>query len=490
VDIRSGAPTATPTVTRPPHVALPELRPVEDTVRGALVEDTVQGDSQVETIDAAPAERTAVTPAPHGRQEVEAVDVERERLQRIARLGRLKRFRLDRVLGSGGMATVYLAHDRQRGGAPVAVKLLAAHLQDDPVAVGRFRREVRTLMALHHRHIAALIDGDAEAEGGTCWLACRYLDGGTLRELLTRTGPLPTRAALPIAGAVLEAEAYAHAVGVVHRDLKPQNILLGTDGSLCIADFGIASAVGDAPLTRAGTRFGTPAYMSPEQALGGDIDNRSDLFSTGAILFELLSGQSPFVRATALDTMRAVAAGDAAPLPATIVMPDAVRELLDALLQVDRDRRPPDAEAALRMLRPLLAHCPPVDEVVKSLLADPQAFAGGDAFEEPTVAGEAIGDARLGEVLTGSTEDIETLAAGFDDDLPRPSHPPAAADPLPAPPPSVAGPPPASASPLTTPPAQPPESAPLRDGLRAGVIGFSVALLAGAVILAVAWLSR
>lgn len=369
------------------------------------------------------AERTLVTAPPEPPAQA-PVDVDRERLERMAQLGRLRRFRFDRVLGQGGMATVYLAADREQGDAHVAVKVLAPRLQDDPLAIGRFRRELRALMALHHPHIVAIVDGDAESGGGPCWLACHYLDGGTLRDLLLATGPLPAVAVLPLVGAILEAQAHAHAAGIIHRDLKPQNILLGRDGSLCIADFGVASAIGDMPLTNAGTRFGTPAYMSPEQARGGTIDNRSDLFSTGAILCELLAGQSPFVRGTALETMRAVANGQATPLPPVVAVPAEVRTLLDALLAVDRQARPPDAEAALRVLRPLLDRCPRVDEVVRRLLADPRAFAdvgiADVGIADDTVAGGA-GD----DLLTGATRDIEALAAGFDDDAPFAAQRPA-----------------------------------------------------------------
>jgi serine/threonine protein kinase len=467
------------------HAALPELRPVEDTVRAAPIADTVEGLSQVDTIVAGMVERTAVTPAPLARQEVAVVDAERGRLQRVALLGRLKRFRLERILGSGGMATVYLAVDKERGGPPVAVKVLAAHLQDDPLAVGRFRREVRALMALRHRHIVALVDGDAEAEGGARWLACRFLDGGTLRDLLGRTGPLPWVAALPIIGALLEGEAYAHAAGVVHRDLKPQNILLDHDGSLCIADFGVASAVGDVPLTSAGTRFGTPAYMSPEQALGAPIDNRSDLFSTGAILYELLAGQAPFARASALDTMRAVAAGDAAPLPPVVVVPDAVRHLLQALLEVAPQRRPPDAEAALRVLRPFLTRCPPIEEVVRRLLSDPRAFVEVAPADDSTVAGDAP-LAASADMLGGPTRDIEALAAGFDDGDVAPVTPRAPPPALPTSAPAL------SLSPSSSLPVLAPTAPrPTRPGrFRAAASGFGAVLIVGALVLAVVWWSR
>jgi len=482
-----------------PHAAPPPIEPAFD-------EDTLQsGRALASAVEAArtaerAAERTRVTTAPPAPPP--PADADRERLERLAQLGRLRRFRFERVLGQGGMATVYLAADRERGDAPVAVKVLAPRLQGEPLAVARFRRELRALLALRHRHIVPIVDGDTEADSGPCWLACRYLDGGTLRELLSRSGPLPAVAALPIAAAILEAEAHAHAAGVIHRDLKPQNILVGSDGTLCIADFGVASAIGDVPLTSAGTRFGTPAYMSPEQAMGEAVDTRSDLFSTGAILHELLTGQSPFARGTALETMRAVAAGDATPLPPVVVVPGAVHTLRDALLAVDRKARPPDAEAALRVLRPLLAHCPPVDDVIRRLLADPRAFADAAAVADDMVAADAtVGD----ELLAGPTRDIESLAAGFDDDpvIPAP-RPPPRAPPAPAttfalppsttpPPPVTPSPPPVTApTPGAAPAALPASVAPTppSEGRRAAVLGFTVVLIVGVVVLVGLWLRR
>ena len=299
---------------------------------------------------------------------------EQLRLLRAAQLGRLKRFQFERVIGSGGMATVYLAHERNGPQVPLAIKLMDPQRLNDAVAVGRFKREVRTLMSLDHPHVVAHIDGDAEASEGVLWLACRYLDGGTLASLMQRTGPLPAPAAIPIVMAVLEGLQYAHGAGVVHRDLKPQNILLGHDGSVCIADFGVARGVDDEPLTRAGVRFGTPAYMSPEQALGDVSDARSDLFSLGVVFYHLLCGDHPFVRGTPAETMKAIAHSDVRSLPAGVHLPPSVRRLLSALLARSVDARPPDAEGALQVLRPIARHLTPVGDVVQALLRDPQAF--------------------------------------------------------------------------------------------------------------------
>ena len=299
---------------------------------------------------------------------------EQLRLLRAAQLGRLKRFQFERVIGSGGMATVYLAHERNGPQVPLAIKLLDPQRLNDTIAVGRFKREVRTLMSLDHPHVVAHIDGDAEASEGVLWLACRYLDGGTLASLMQRTGPLPAQAAIPIVMAVLAGLQYAHDAGVVHRDLKPQNILLGHDGSICIADFGVARGVDDEALTRAGVRFGTPAYMSPEQALGDVSDARGDLFSLGVVFYHLLCGDHPFVRGTPAETMKAIAHSEVPSLPARVHLPAPVARLLAALLARSVEARPPDAEGALQVLRPIARHLTPVGDVVQALLRDPQAF--------------------------------------------------------------------------------------------------------------------
>ncbi len=334
-----------------------------------------------------------------------ALDPERLRLLRAAQLGRLRRFKFDRVVGSGGMATVYLAHDRERAGPPVAVKLLDPALASDATAVARFRREMRALASLKHPHIVAFVDGDADADAGVLWLACRFIDGGPLRALLEKTGPLPLVAALPIVAALLEAQEHAHGAGVVHRDLKPQNVLLGADGSLCLADFGVASAVGDVPVTRVGARLGTPAYMAPEQALGGDTDARADLFSTGLLFYEMLSGTNPFVRGTREETMRAIARADVPALPTSVSLPQRLRSWLEAMLAAPRDARPPSAKAALDVIRPFLLQCPPVSEVVSRLMRDADAFVGA-----PAVVDDA--DSTVGEDVEGAIIDDNHSAFG------------------------------------------------------------------------------
>ncbi|HMA39053.1 MAG TPA: protein kinase [Gemmatimonadales bacterium] len=206
-------------------------------------------------------------------------------------------YHVERELGHGGMATVYLAQDLKLP-RPVALKVLRPELA---AALGpeRFLREVRITARLNHPHILALLDsGEAR---GLLYYTMPYVDGESLRDRLNREKQLPLDDALQIAREVADALSYAHSHDVVHRDIKPENILLESKHAV-VADFGIARAItaaGGDRLTETGIAMGTPAYMSPEQAAGStDLDGRSDLYSLGCVLYEMLAGRPPFVGAT------------------------------------------------------------------------------------------------------------------------------------------------------------------------------------------------
>jgi hypothetical protein len=201
------------------------------------------------------------------------------------------RYQLDSVLGVGGMASVYLAEDRvlQR---QVAVKVLSPPYARDPAFVERFRREARAAARLSHPNVVAVFDSGSDVEQH--YLVMEYVAGESLAELLHRQGRLAPRRATELAVEVCAALAAAHAQGLVHRDIKPGNVLLGRDGRVKVTDFGIVKAAAAATLTGSGMVLGTAAYLSPEQAQGRPVDARSDLYGLGCVLYELLTGTPPF----------------------------------------------------------------------------------------------------------------------------------------------------------------------------------------------------
>ncbi len=202
------------------------------------------------------------------------------------------RYKVEREIGRGGGACVFLA--RTPDGVPVALKVLHPELLVS-VAADRFLREIEFARQLDHPNIARLLDaGDG---GWLVYYAMTYADGPSLRQRLDATGPLPLDEVQRLAADVLGALGYAHARGMMHRDVKPENVVL-TAGGAILLDFGIARAVqvsGGDRLTRAGTTLGTAAYMSPEQIQGGaGVDHRTDLYATGCLLFEAVAGRPPF----------------------------------------------------------------------------------------------------------------------------------------------------------------------------------------------------
>jgi eukaryotic-like serine/threonine-protein kinase len=207
------------------------------------------------------------------------------------------RYRIVRKLGAGGMANVYLAEDQELG-RRVAIKILDDRHAADEQFVERFRREAKNAAGLSQPNIVSIYDrGEAE---GTYYIAMEYLDGRSLKELIVSRGPAPISIAIDYARQILAALRFAHRNGIVHRDIKPHNVLVDADARVKVTDFGIARA-GASQMTEAGSIIGTAQYLSPEQARGTQVDQTSDLYSLGIVLYELLTGTVPFTGDTPVE---------------------------------------------------------------------------------------------------------------------------------------------------------------------------------------------
>src|SRR3954453_9503061 len=208
------------------------------------------------------------------------------------------RYEIGELLGRGGMAEVHLGHDT-RLGRPVAVKMLRPDYARDPSFQARFRREAHSAASLNHPSVVAVYDpGEDEYAGNPVpYIVMEYVEGSTLRDLLGSGNKLVPERALEIVDGVLAALAYSHQHGTIHRDIKPANVMLTPSGDVKVMDFGIARAIADqsATMTATSAVIGTAQYLSPEQARGEKVDSRSDLYSTGCLLYELLTGRPPFV---------------------------------------------------------------------------------------------------------------------------------------------------------------------------------------------------
>jgi Tol biopolymer transport system component len=247
-------------------------------------------------------------------------------------------YRIDAVLGRGGMGVVYRATDTKLH-RPVAIKFLSAGVADAQ-ARARFRREAETASGLNHPHILTV--HDVGEHDGRQYIVSELVDGGTLSDWAMR--PRTWRQCVDLLTGVADAIAAAHAAGVLHRDIKPGNILIGANGYAKLADFGLAKLADPGPSgarstlkTGVGVVIGTTAYMSPEQASGQPLDARSDIFSFGGVLYELLAGQRPFEAATDLEVLKAIVHAPPAPLPSTV--PEALRTIVEKTLEKDPAER-------------------------------------------------------------------------------------------------------------------------------------------------------
>jgi serine/threonine protein kinase len=254
------------------------------------------------------------------------------------------RYRLERELGRGAMATVFLARDEELE-RPVAVKLLEESAAADESLRRRFTREAQIAAALSHPNVVAVFDvGEAD---GRPYIVMECVEGPTLAERLTAEGPLPPAEVAEIGRQVCAGLERAHAAGLVHRDLKPGNLIQGRDGTVKIADFGIAYAAEATSLTEAGTILGTASYLAPEQAEGGPVTEASDLYALGAVLYELLSGRPPYAFESLADVGTGARLSSPPPLDG---VPEELERVVLQCLEPSPDDRPGSAAEMRRAL--------------------------------------------------------------------------------------------------------------------------------------------
>ncbi len=272
---------------------------------------------------------------------------------------RVGRYEIVRELGRGAMGAVFLAHDPQLG-RDVAVKLISAALaggrDDRDEVAARFQREARVAARLTHPNVVAVYD--AGRDGDALYLVMELVEGRSLADQLARGEFPPIERALEIAAQAADALAAAHVAGVVHRDIKPGNLLLTREGRVKVADFGVAKAIGESTeLTRTGMMVGSPAYMAPEQVKGIPLDGRSDLFSLGVVLYEMLLRRKPFPADTVTSLVYQILHEDPlADVAIASTLSTEVAEFLGWALAKDRESRLPDAVTFAARARALAAH--------------------------------------------------------------------------------------------------------------------------------------
>ncbi len=261
------------------------------------------------------------------------------------------RYELDRRLGTGGMATVQLALDT-RLERHVAVKLLAEHLADDASFVSRFRREALAAARLVHPNIVQVFDFGLDTATHRNYIVMEFVDGQSCAEILRERGTLPPDEAVEILAQSCRGLEYAHRHGVVHRDVKPGNLLRSHDGMVKLADFGIAKAAEQSDITKVGSVLGTAAYLAPEQARGEPAGPASDMYALGVVAYQLLAGRLPYDAASLTDLARLQDAGPPPRLDeVTPDVPPALAATVARALHRDPDRRYADAGEMEKALR-------------------------------------------------------------------------------------------------------------------------------------------
>jgi serine/threonine-protein kinase len=270
-----------------------------------------------------------------------------------------ERYELRNLAGSGGMADVYLAYDEVLD-RPVALKVLKDYLAQNYEFVERFRYEARSAASLSHPHIVPVFAW-GETGDGTYYIVMDYLPGGTLKDRITSKGALPARTADAVALQIAEALQAAHEQGMIHRDIKPHNILITDSGHVQVADFGIARAAEATTFSDLGYIFGSAKYMSPEQAAGGTVGLASDLYSLGVVLYEMLTGRVPFEVEVPSEVL-AKHAGGPPPRPRKInpSVPEGTDTVVMRLLATDPENRYGSADQLIEDLRRIRDGAPPI----------------------------------------------------------------------------------------------------------------------------------
>jgi serine/threonine-protein kinase len=299
-----------------------------------------------------------------------------------------RRYHVRSSIAHGGMATVYLATDT-RLDREVALKVMHADLARDADFVGRFIGEAKSVAKLSHPNIVGVYDQGAD--GQYLYLAMEYVPGRTLRALMRERGWLPWQEALAVIDPVLAGLAAAHQAGIVHRDVKPENVLITADGRVKVVDFGLARASAAAGNTRAGMIIGSVAYIAPEQVTGAPSDARSDVYGAGIVLFEMLTGRQPFTGESPLAVAYAHVNSDV-PVVSSLVggIPPGVDQLVWAATSRDPQLRPPDASVFLRVARALRGLQAPADSVSGAWAAPAPAGAGPYADAANPYAGAGL----------------------------------------------------------------------------------------------------
>lgn len=361
-----------------------------------------------------------------------------DRAGEATRPDRFGPFKVVEVLGQGPLTVVYRAVHESLG-RTVAIKALRGTISPDSPLAAQLSREAQLLSRLHHRGVPTLYDFVSSEDG--MWMAIEHVDGPSLAEVLGRTRGVELGAVVAILSQIAETLEYIHGEGIIHRDIKPANVLISRDGSVMLSDFGIAQAARlpsvIEPLDGVGG-FGTPAYMSPEQVFGDDVDPRSDLFSLGVLAYEMLSGRAPFEGPDIRTVTQRIRHDPATPLRELLPeIPPPVERVIESCMVKDRERRIADAgllRAELARLDHAIGFHPGPIDIVASLVrtgfvdaaALPSAAKPGHSSRERGVGRAAIAQLFVLAMMLGGATMIRTYVsdpAGLTNVGPREGEP-------------------------------------------------------------------